>query len=786
MLEQARVRFPAREAGRRWPLTDAPVDEVLAVLERPPLRAEKENTRWHRRSGARAILAWLSGFPGDSWQERWEASPAAACSQRWRREAEAWVNTTATVRGSNIQAGLLVLAAADVIRLSLPWQMDLNSCHVRTLVEDSRDPEGFARLKELAGAERWASANAGRARRALVRIMVAKGGGLADITVGDVLEYDTELRRTARGVSSGGTLYYAWLRELGHLPADAPTTLRFLERVTSQLSCAQLVDRHPIASGPIRALLVDYLEERRPRLDYATLNNLARHLTRNFWADIERHHPELDTLHLPADVAAAWKERLRTRTQKRRRPNGSIEESVVERADRVMIFIAVRAFYLDIARWAGEEPARWGPWVAPCPIKVAETTDRKRLTRIKVRMDQRTRERLPLLETFARAAAEHHRVASAHLETARSVPPGGRFTLDGTPYTRGTNPAGAAARDTQGRLVHLDRTEHRAFCAWASIEFLRHTGVRVEEMMESTHHAMIQYRLPTTGEIVPLLQIAPSKTDAERVLLISPELADVLATIIRRVRDPKTRLIPLVSRYDDQERQWNPPAPLLFQYNRGGEPSTLHSQTIREVLKETVAFMRLTDATGQPLTFTPQDFRRMFITDAIRTGLPPHIAQVIAGHANINTTMGYNAVYPTETIEAHRAFITRRRTLRPAEEYRTPSDAEWEDFLGHFERRKLSVGTCARAYGTACIHEHACVRCSLLRPDSAQRSRLVEIRDNLLDRITEAEREGWLGEIEGLRVSLTGAESKIGQIDSSTSCGPVLLGLPTPRPERQG
>ncbi|MER5385944.1 integrase [Streptomyces sp. NPDC002688] len=95
--------------------------------------------------------------------------------------------------------------------------------------------------------------------------------------------------------------------------------------------------------------------------------------------------------------------------------------------------------------------------------------------------------------------------------------------------------------------------------------------------------------------------------------------------------------------------------------------------------------------------------------------------------------------------------------VRPAEEYRTPTEAEWEDFLGHFERRKLSVGTCARAYGTACVHEHACVRCSLLRPDPAQRGRLVEIRDNLLDRIAEAEREGWPCEIEGLRVSLAGA-----------------------------
>ncbi|MEU2157598.1 hypothetical protein ABZ532_21725 [Streptomyces sp. NPDC019396] len=62
----------------------------------------------------------------------------------------------------------------------------------------------------------------------------------------------------------------------------------------------------------------------------------------------------------------------------------------------------------------------------------------------------------------------------------------------------------------------------------------------------------------------------------------------------------------------------------------------------------------------------------------------------------------------------------------------------------------------------------------------------MEIRDNLLARIAEAEREGWLGEIEGLRVSLDGAETKIAQIDSTASAGPVLLRLPTPPPPRQG
>jgi hypothetical protein len=68
--------------------------------------------------------------------------------------------------------------------------------------------------------------------------------------------------------------------------------------------------------------------------------------------------------------------------------------------------------------------------------------------------------------------------------------------------------------------------------------------------------------------------------------------------------------------------------------------------------------------------------------------------------------MGYKAVHPEEVISGHRAFIARRRALRPGAEYSTPTDTEWEEFLGHFEHRKLALGDCGRAYGTTCIHEH--------------------------------------------------------------------------------
>jgi len=134
---------------------------------------------------------------------------------------------------------------------------------------------------------------------------------------------------------------------------------------------------------------------------------------------------------------------------------------------------------------------------------------------------------------------------------------------------------------------------------------------------------------------------------------------------------------------------------------------------------------------------------------------------------------------PEEAIQAHLAFLTRRRALRPSEEYRVPTSEEWAEFLGHFELRKVATGTCGRAFGTPCMHEHSCLRCSMHWPSPAQRPRIAEIRDNLIARIAEAEREGWPGEAEGLKISLAGARDKLAQIDRrSHPAAPVNVGIP--------
>ncbi len=553
-------------------------------------------------------------------------------------------------------------------------------------------------------------------------------------------------------------------------------------RTTGQLSPEQLIDRYKLVCRPVRDLLVDYLKECQPGLDYNSLVGRANLLGRLFWADLEAHNPGIDSLRLPNEVARAWKQRLRTMTKALPTVAGGTAEVVVERLNYRECLTPVRAFYLDLAHWAIEDPERWGSWVAPSPVGAEEGIRRKATLQRKSRMNARTRSRLPALPGLVRAVDEARRTAALLHDAGRRAEPGETFMHAGSSFVRGARADGIWVQDpATGKPRDLATEEQHAFWAWAVIEILRATGIRVEELLELSHHSLVQYRLPSTGELVPLLQIVPSKTDKERMLVVSPALADVLSVVIRRNRG-STGAVPLVSTYDDYERVWLAPAPRLLQRRINGENRGFAHSSLLKILSAAVAQTGLVDSVeGLPLHYTPHDFRRMFITDAILNGLPPHIAQIIAGHADINVTLGYKAVYPEEAIGAHLAFLARRRSLRPSEEYRTPTDAEWGEFLGHFERRKVSIGTCARAFSTPCIHEHACVRCPMLWPDPAQRSRLVDIADNLSSRMAEAEREGWLGEVDGLAISLAGATDKLAQIDASHVPPVVKLPHPTAR-----
>lgn len=169
--------------------------------------------------------------------------------------------------------------------------------------------------------------------------------------------------------------------ELGVLGADAPTRWRQL-RTPGQRTPEELIDRYDITCQPVRDLLVDYLRERQPGLDYNSLRDLSYYLGSRFWKDLELHHPGINTLRLSPEIAAAWRQRVLTKTQ----DNGQTSALWISHRE---CLAKIRAFYLDLSQWAIEDPARWAWWVAPCPVSADNLSRGKAKRQHKARMDAR-------------------------------------------------------------------------------------------------------------------------------------------------------------------------------------------------------------------------------------------------------------------------------------------------------------------------------------------------------------------------------------------------------------
>jgi hypothetical protein len=318
-------KFPPRGVPVSWPRSRQGRDALEARLSKPPFRATDSHARCHRKLSLQAVLDWLELYPGASWQQRWEATGAGSDGRRdWRLRLIADLDTAGLMAQRRdyvrkvLGMGMIQLIGGDYLRPSLGWLMATSSpLRIANEMVKARDPHGIAQLRVVRLASTLGDATIIPAIEKVALIMAAKGGAVCDITVGDCLE----LLRTAREVFPGpmrpcrhSPAFYQLLHSIGTFPADAPSTVRMFSRTFGgRLTVEQLVDRYQLASRPVRDLLVDYLRERQPGIDYNTLTGLATSLGLWFWKDLERHHPGIDSLQLSPETAAGWKQRIRTR-----------------------------------------------------------------------------------------------------------------------------------------------------------------------------------------------------------------------------------------------------------------------------------------------------------------------------------------------------------------------------------------------------------------------------------------------------------------------------------------
>jgi hypothetical protein len=510
-------RFPPRPVPPTWTSTASPRERVLARLLEPPFTAENPKNQTGRQTGLIKLLDWLEHQPGHTWQDRWLASGGdAAGNLAWRGLAIGWLHHKGWASKDprydfiTLGRGMLSLICGDVIRPSLAWLLTPASPkHLAAEMARSRDPEAFAALSTLSLTDPANTSTKDLVLRRIATIIAAKGSVVADITVGDCLEL-LDVAGAKDGRTDTSPYFYQLLHTLGIFPPTAPATVRMFKS-HGQLSVERLVDRYPIAYRPVRDLLVDYLRERQPVVDHATLRTLARTLASLFWRDLETHHPGIDSLKLAPEAAAAWKQRITVKTVTVHTPGGQRIESQLPRHDGMNTLAIVRAFYLDIAQWAVDDPARWGRWAVTCPIRGEEMSRKKERAHRKSRMDQRTRERLPILPLLINTVDTARKTTAERLAAARLVAPGQEFTASGQTLHRpvlrnGTSTRVWAEDPATGRRRDLTLEEHRAFWAcWGGSSSAHRNPNRgadrtLASQLDPIHAARHRRTRPTTAD----------------------------------------------------------------------------------------------------------------------------------------------------------------------------------------------------------------------------------------------------------------------------------------------
>jgi hypothetical protein len=290
-----------------------------------------------RAKGLAYLLEWLGTFPGDNWQQRWIAAGCDQAGTSWGQQD--LIPYRKSLQGS----ALIALVVLGVVRPSMLWLRTATPPHMFITYRSVVDSETFALLDEKLSTFRLSKTSKMLALNAMTLLRIRAGVPLLSVTASQFLRAEAEwkaLRRTR----SVGVVWQA-LQACGALSGE-PADYRALQ-LEGRRTVPQVVDTYGVSNPRIRSLLIDYLTERAAALDYSSLAGLTRMLVRNFWTDIERHHPGQDTIRLPHDTATAWKQRLRYLSGGR------------ERRDYFAHLTAVRAFYTDLAQWAITEPERW-------------------------------------------------------------------------------------------------------------------------------------------------------------------------------------------------------------------------------------------------------------------------------------------------------------------------------------------------------------------------------------------------------------------------------------------
>ncbi|MCZ0732563.1 site-specific integrase, partial [Mycolicibacterium iranicum] len=229
--------------------------------------------------GTRAVLDVLARYPGQTWEQRWLASGYDAAPRTWfEHDAlphyDHWSPTLKAVNA---------LLRVRALRPSYSWLLDSKQrVNLWRFLDYNGGPD-LERLRALPAYQDAVPKYQADAEKALARVMIRTGKTIAEVCGDDLLFYADVVRTSGR--QRREHLIWELLVALGPLAGEAPTLrATWSARGNSrQHSAATMVDRYGIPASGVRDVLVGYLEELQPNMDYGSLEGLAYRLARLFW-----------------------------------------------------------------------------------------------------------------------------------------------------------------------------------------------------------------------------------------------------------------------------------------------------------------------------------------------------------------------------------------------------------------------------------------------------------------------------------------------------------------------
>ena len=502
--QPARDRFPARPghglAG------DRAAARRGAAAAGPGAARGRPRPALHRAPGPAA--AGLAGGPARrdlagtvAGQRRRPAGPAGVeIPPPWLRERGHARPTGLTA----LSVALRAAVGADIVRPSLHWLLGggAASNHFARAWRRNAIRPGSPGCEGCGRRSRAPPAPPPHDPPAAV-IVAAKGGTLAEITIGDLWSSAAEAQLSAAGPAGSAGALRGAAGHGRHRHRGPPPSASCAPPARAPPS--ELIDRYQpgLPAGPRPARGLPARTPAGPGLLHPRASAAcSASCSGPTWSSTILASPACTC---PTTSPAPGSSGSRSRDQHARRRQML---TASRRADQLPPVPAPSAPSTSTWPSGPRGPARWAQWAVPCPVRGTRSRSRKTTQHRKSRMDARTRERLPVLPVLVsavdRAAARTPPPCSPR--HARPSPAG--FTAAGQTLVRpprtarhrrkvwAHDPPPASARDLTGE-------EDYAFWAWAAIEVLRLTGIRIEELLELSHHSLIQYRLPAPASSSP-------------------------------------------------------------------------------------------------------------------------------------------------------------------------------------------------------------------------------------------------------------------------------------------